>query len=102
MGGYNGDPFAVLGPHAVTHEGKPSLAVRAFLPWATSLSLVFEGGLTYEMWRLHPFGFFEAIVPQDAIPNSNYVLRAKNTLGGVVDLRDPYSFGPSSPTSTST
>ena len=41
-----------------------------------------------------PSGFFEAIVPQDAIPNSNYVLRAENTLGGVVDLNDPYSFGP--------
>ena len=93
-------PFAVLGPHAVTHEGKPSLAVRAFLPWATSLSLVFDGGPTYEMWRLHPFGFFEAIVP-GRHPSSNYVLRAENSLGGVVDLRDPYSFGPSSPTSTS-
>lgn len=94
VGGYNGDPFAVLGPHAVTHEGKPSLAVRAFLPWASSLSLVFDGGPTFEMWRIHPSGFFEAIVPQDTIPNSSYVLRAENSLGGVVDLRDPYSFGP--------
>ncbi len=32
--GEHGDPFAVLGPHAVNLEGKPAVVVRTFLPEA--------------------------------------------------------------------
>jgi 1,4-alpha-glucan branching enzyme len=90
--GLNGDPFSVLGPHKVTHEGQAATAVRAFLPWASSVQVVTEAGTAYEMWRLHPDGFFEAIIPTDT--PFNYVLRATNGDGSTVDLHDPYSFGP--------
>jgi len=32
VGGYNGDPFAVLGPHLTTLDASPAVAVRVFLP----------------------------------------------------------------------
>ncbi|HEX9990868.1 MAG TPA: hypothetical protein VGE45_20615 [Chloroflexia bacterium] len=90
--GLNGDPFSVLGPHKVTHDGQPATAVRAFLPWAALVQVVTEDGTPYEMWRLHPDGFFEAVIPPDS--PFNYVLRATNASGNTVDLHDPYSFGP--------
>ncbi|HYO48611.1 MAG TPA: 1,4-alpha-glucan branching protein GlgB [Chloroflexia bacterium] len=90
--GLNGDPFSVLGPHKVTHEGQAATAVRAFLPWAASVQVVTEDGISYEMWRLHPDGFFEAVVPDGG--HFSYVLRATGAGGNIVDLDDPYSFGP--------
>jgi 1,4-alpha-glucan branching enzyme len=61
--GYNGDPFSVLGPHPVTKDGQPALAIRAFLPWATTLQVARNDGTVYDMTRIHPDGFFEAIIP---------------------------------------
>ena len=103
VGGYNGDPFAVLGPHAVTHEGEPSVAVRALVPWATSLSVVFDGGATYEMWRLHPFGFFEAVSPHNPLSQSQLCIARQEHAGtGRPICATPTLSAPSSPTSTST
>jgi 1,4-alpha-glucan branching enzyme len=90
--GYNGDPFSVLGPHAVTKDGQPAVAIRAFLPWATSLQVARDAGTVYEMECIHPDGFFEAVIPT-AGP-FGYTLRATDPVGHVVDLIDPYSFGP--------
>jgi 1,4-alpha-glucan branching enzyme len=93
VGGYNGDPFAVLGPHRVAGEdGKPAVAVRAFLPWAADLKVVRHDGSMFDAWRIHPDGFFEAVIPSDDM--FGYFLRADNAHGNIVDLHDPYSFGP--------
>jgi 1,4-alpha-glucan branching enzyme len=100
VGGYNTDPFAVLGPHIVEVNGEPALAVRAMLPWAAALKVVLRDGsaAVFDAWRIHPDGFFEAVIPQSALRNPgsavSYTLRAIDPLGQSVDLLDTYSFGP--------
>src|SRR5437868_5976681 len=94
VGGYNGDPFAVLGPHSVTQEGEPALAVRAFLPWAASLQVALDEGSRWDAWRIHPAGFFEAIILHSGSELPGYVLRVDDGRGNTVEMRDPYSFGP--------
>ncbi|MEO5952308.1 MAG: 1,4-alpha-glucan branching protein GlgB [Chloroflexia bacterium] len=93
IGGYNSDPFAVLGPHQVTDDdGKPAIAIRAFLPWAAGVKGFRDNGTMFEMWRIHPDGFFEVVLPGDR--PFGYILRADNSQGGTIDIRDPYSYGP--------
>jgi 1,4-alpha-glucan branching enzyme len=92
VGAYNADPFAVLGPHRVRINEEPGWAVRAFLPWATRVQVARQDGPAHEMARLHPAGFFEALIPGEE--GFGYVLRATDPAGHEVDLRDPYSFGP--------
>ncbi|HEX8598107.1 MAG TPA: 1,4-alpha-glucan branching protein GlgB [Chloroflexia bacterium] len=92
VGGYNGDPFAVLGPHRTTRDAKETTAVRVYLPWAQAVQVVKHKGETYEASRLHLSGFFEAIIPGDE--HFGYTLRATDDAGSTVDLHDPYSFGP--------
>ena len=92
VGGYYNDPFAVLGPHGVTVDGAPAVAVRTFLPWATAVRVALADGTLVDMWRLRPEGFFEGVVPGEG-PLS-YTLRATDPVGNTVDLVDPYSFGP--------
>jgi 1,4-alpha-glucan branching enzyme len=90
--GYNADPFAVLGPHRSSDADQPSTAVRVYLPWAQTLQVVKHGGETHEASRIHPAGFFEAVIPGDQA--FGYTLRATNEAGDSVELHDPYSFGP--------
>lgn len=92
VGGYNGDPFAVLGPHAVMHDGKPAVAIRAMLPWADKLQAVRSDGTVHDLWRIHPDGFYEGIIlGKDSF---SYKLRATNPAGDDVEMADPYAFGP--------
>src|SRR5438094_563861 len=92
IGGYNPDPFAVLGPHPVAYNGQLAIAVRTFLPWAASVQVAKYDGTVHDMWRIHPDGLFEAVIPSDS--GFGYTLRATDQTGNVVDLHDPYSFGP--------
>ncbi len=116
VGGYNGDPFAVLGPHPADLDGQPATTMRTFLPWASSVKVVTQDGTEHDAWRIHPDGLFEAIVQaapddgrwtmDDSNPSSivhrpssgaerpSYTLRATNYQGDTVDLLDPYSFAP--------
>ena len=85
----HGDPFAVLGPHAV----KDGLAIRAFAPDAASLEVRAPGGeLIAALERRGPDGVFEGLV-EGADPGLAYRLHAANA-GGEWDLDDPYRFGP--------
>ncbi|MDQ3071020.1 MAG: 1,4-alpha-glucan branching protein GlgB [Acidobacteriota bacterium] len=87
--GTNGDPFAILGPHALT--GGSGVAIRAFHPAATGAALVI-GGAEIAMTRRHPSGVFEAIVDEPSLP-LEYEIRV--TSGGAVrQARDPYAFAP--------
>ncbi len=90
--GYNSDPFSALGPHEQARGEEWETAVRAYLPWAASLQVVVQDGEAYDMWRLHPAGFFEAIIPRTG--GFGYTLRAVDPNGHLVDLSDAYSFGP--------
>ena len=51
-------------------DGRPALAIRAFVPGATAARVVAPGVLPAprEMARLHPDGLFEAVVPERAEP----------------------------------
>lgn len=86
------DPFHVLGMHRVDCEGRGCVAVRAFLPEAVQASVVCQvSGRVWPMVRLHPEGFFEAVIPDDPFP---YLLRLTDESGRTDDIYDPYSFPP--------
>lgn len=91
-GGYHGDPFAVLGPHMTTLDAASAVVIRAFLPWAEHVQVARDDGTLHDMWRVHPEGLFEAVIPADG--KFGYMLRATNKHGQEASLRDPYSFGP--------
>ena len=82
----HGDPFAVLGQH-VTPAG---LVVRAFVPYAESLSAVASNGRPVPLTQRAERGFFEGLVPDGT---TRYRLQAANG-GGSWELDNPYSFGP--------
>ena len=82
----HGDPFAVLGQHA-TPAG---FVVRAFVPYAETVSAVGPNGRPVPLTQRPELGFFEGPVPDGA---TRYRLHAANA-GGTWDLDNPYSFGP--------
>ena len=85
----HGDPFAVLGPHAV----KDGLAIRAFVPHAATLEARdADGGLIAALEQRHPAGVFEGLATGLSAPLA-YRLHAAN-VGGAWDFDDPYRFGP--------
>ena len=67
VGGYNGDPFAVLGPHMTTLDAAQAVAIRTFLPWAEHVQVARDDGTLHDMERIHPDGLFEAIIPSDGM-----------------------------------
>jgi 1,4-alpha-glucan branching enzyme len=89
VGARHPDPFAILGPHA----GPDGVAVRAFVPGASSLRVEDAGGGEIAMLtQRHPDGFFEGLVTGWG-ERFIYRLAASN---GPNDwtLHDPYMFGP--------
>jgi 1,4-alpha-glucan branching enzyme len=88
--GYHGDPFGVLGPH--THED--GLVVRAFLPFAATVTLLPAGQTGhYPMQRIHDHGLYEVFVPHQTLPFS-YQLQGVAYNGDTAVLDDPYNFPP--------
>src|SRR5687768_6314678 len=83
--GTNGDPFAVLGPHALA-SGR-GVAVRAFQPAASGVEVV--GATVTAMTRIHSSGVFEAIVENASVPFS-YELRTTFPDGTTQQAQDPY------------
>ncbi len=92
------DPFAVLGPHPVDANGEKRLAIRAFLPRAATVAVVFDaGGEPCPAQRIHPDGFFEAVLPfNDAVFSSpaSYRLRIQHADGSSAEIHDTYAFPP--------
>ncbi|AFY67740.1 1,4-alpha-glucan branching protein GlgB [Geitlerinema sp. PCC 7407] len=68
------DPFEVLGPHPVQHEGKNAWAVRAYLPTAEAAWVLLpEQRKEYPMQVSHHPHFFECILEVETL--GNYQLR---------------------------
>ena len=86
IGGYHADPFAYLGLHE--EGGRP--VVRAFLPDASRVAFLEEGGRETELKRIDPAGLFAGEVPAAC---RKYRLRAKFT-GAAVEIEDAYRFPP--------
>jgi 1,4-alpha-glucan branching enzyme len=85
--GREGDPFAILGPHALG----TGTVVRAFLPHARSLDIVDgEGALLAEAIAVGGAGLFEALLLD---PPEHYRLRVEDAQG-VRTVEDPYRFPP--------
>ena len=74
VGGYHGDPFRILGIHAVTDQaGAETWEIRAFLPQADSVEVV-ANGIASPMKRMHTQGVFAAALKEYPGP---YRLRLK-------------------------
>ncbi|MBV9612358.1 MAG: 1,4-alpha-glucan branching enzyme, partial [Acidobacteriaceae bacterium] len=89
-GGYHGDAFAVLGPHAVG-SGKPEWEIRAFLPQAQQVEVAVNGK-NVPMERLHMAGVFTAKVgTQQPAP---YKFLITDYQGHTDEAEDVYRFPP--------
>jgi 1,4-alpha-glucan branching enzyme len=90
--GEHGDPFAVLGPHALKKGGSDLVVIRAFLPGAEKVSVLPMGsdGPPRSMARIHAEGLFEAVYPQDQVP-TRYQLEVVDGAGSR-QIEDPYRF----------
>ena len=60
--GRSGDPFAVLGRHAVTVDRRPAVMLRTMQPAASAVESI-TPGLVTPMPLRHPDGLFEARIP---------------------------------------
>ncbi len=89
-GGYHGDAFAVLGPHAVGNGKKTEWEIRAFLPQAQQAAVLTDGS-SVPMERIHMAGLFSARL--SAQP-SQYKLRITDSQGRTSEAEDPYRFQP--------
>jgi 1,4-alpha-glucan branching enzyme len=99
IGGYHGDAFSVLGPHAVPPENgsttvQPAWDIRAFLPQAKSASVLLRGEASPEaipMVKCHPDGFYTMRL--ERAPGA-YQFRIEAWHGGETIVEDPYRFPP--------
>jgi 1,4-alpha-glucan branching enzyme len=93
-GGYHGDAFAVLGPHALGGDAAGAAAkqweIRAFLPQAKQIELLMDGEAK-PMKRVHPGGIFMA--PLSSEP-SHYQFRLTDYEDRVSEQEDVYRFPP--------
>ena len=86
-GGYHGDAFSVLGPHAI---GAGTWEIRAFLPQAVSAA-VLQAAATLTMTKQPVGGFFVASLRTEP---GRYRIRYETREGGTVVADDPYRFPP--------
>ncbi len=86
------NPFELLGPHPVQHEGRRAVSVRAFLPAAEQAWVIeAEQAVSRPMRRIHPAGLYEAILPEQGFQRG-YQLRIAGERGQVITTHDPYAF----------
>jgi len=89
VGGYHGDAFRILGPHARRKDhGQPRWEVRAFLPQVEAAEVVCARA-THTMVKQHHGGFFLGSLDGNPIP---YLIRARLWDGRTIELEDPYRF----------
>ena len=92
--GEHPDPFSILGMHIVSLKGQAAVAVRAFIPEARGAAVWNVPSSTrYEMARVHPAGFYEAVV-FDHPGSFAYQIEYTDHGGQVRWVWDPYSFPP--------
>ena len=87
----HGDPFHILGMHLVEFQGKPAVAIRAFLP-RTHEAWVVRGpgaGEAVPLRRIHADGFFEAVFPGE---QALFPYRLRTDYAGLHEFEDPYRF----------
>ncbi|HTM03992.1 MAG TPA: 1,4-alpha-glucan branching protein GlgB [Vicinamibacterales bacterium] len=91
-GGTHDDPFAFLGPHAVTRADRRVILIRTFQPQASAVELV-TSDRVLRMERVRQEGLFEAVVDDGRAPlELDYRLRVGES-NRVKEIVDPYRFG---------
>jgi 1,4-alpha-glucan branching enzyme len=90
VGGYHGDAFGVLGPHAKSPTSKREWEIRAFLPQAQKVEVVIPSTVV-RMERVHPAGLFVASL--DSAPDG-YKFRITDYGDAVTEAEDVYRFPP--------
>ncbi|MDR2649417.1 MAG: 1,4-alpha-glucan branching protein GlgB [Clostridiales bacterium] len=90
----HGDPHHLLGMHEVEIGFKRALAVRAFIPQASAITVIDteDPGVRYSMEKLHSDGFFEAVIT-DRDKWFLYQLEVEGYGSNWVTY-DPYCFSP--------
>ncbi|HTI42033.1 MAG TPA: 1,4-alpha-glucan branching protein GlgB [Vicinamibacterales bacterium] len=92
--GASDDPFAVLGPHVASRDGRHVIAVRTMQPSATRVELLIGDQVTM-MERRHRDGLFEAAVDAEGRSPRDLFYRLRIHEGNEVrEAIDPYRFGP--------
>ena len=89
-GGYHGDAFGVLGPHAVNSGGKTEWEIRAFLPQAQDVEVLIDEK-SIPMERVFAGGIFTARVSSQP---TQYKFKIKNYYGQTSESEDAYRFPP--------
>jgi 1,4-alpha-glucan branching enzyme len=99
VSGRHADPFAVLGAHRVRLDSQSIFVVRAFLPYADAVAVVYGARLNNiaDMQKIHDAGLFEASISARA-RTMRYRLRVTGSEGRL-DIEDPYAFPPIIPES---
>jgi 1,4-alpha-glucan branching enzyme len=94
--GTNGNPFAVLGPHVLARDGRPTVIIRTVQPFAAQVEVLRrqEGRVvnTIPMTRLSQGMLFEAAFEADD-QVFDYRLRVTDDLGQIAEIDDPYRYG---------
>ena len=91
VGGYHGDAFRILGPHAVRKKGGQNRwEVRAFLPQAESAEVMLDGEAV-PMEKENAGGFYCAVLNGDP---REYRIRMRLWDGRPMEIDDPYRYGP--------
>ena len=91
VGGHHGDPFRILGPHAIKRDWQADAwEIRAFLPHAKSAEVLVDDTL-FPMENLHPEGFFVARL---ASRPAHYRFRVHTRWDIILEEEDPYRFPP--------
>ena len=91
--GASADPFAVLGPHAVSRDGRHVIVVRTMQPSASRVELV-VGDQATAMERRHRDGLFEGAVDAEGRSPRDLFYRLRIHEGNDVrEAIDPYRFG---------
>ena len=91
-GGYNRDPFALLGPHP--EEGGRRVVIRAFQPAARRVDLRLAGtGEILPMTRRDPGGLYEITVEVRDGSVPDYRLRITYPGDHTIDIDDAYRYG---------
>jgi 1,4-alpha-glucan branching enzyme len=93
VSGTSDDPFAILGRHMTTVDGRRAVVVRTLQPAASAVDLV-TGSRTIAMERRRREGLFEAVVPFDGGNAYEFLYRLRIHEGASSrEIADAYQFG---------